>query len=84
MQLSDLPLMLTVDEAADVLRIGRNLMYEAVSAGTVASVRIGRTIRIPTGARRTSGWELAGWNRNPQQTGWVDLLRGGHRLSGPR
>ena len=47
MQLSDLPLMLTVDEAADVLRIGRNLMYEAVAAGTVASVRIGRTIRIP-------------------------------------
>lgn len=42
-----LPLMLTVEEAAQVLRIGRNGAYAAVADGVLPSVRIGRTIRIP-------------------------------------
>ena len=39
--------MLTVPEAAQMLRIGRNLAYELVARGDIPSVRIGRLIRIP-------------------------------------
>lgn len=47
MSIDELPLMLTVEEAAEVLRIGRNSAYAAVADGAIPSVRIGRTIRIP-------------------------------------
>ena len=50
MRVDDLPLLLTVDEAAEVLRIGRNGAYAAVANGGIPSVRIGRTIRIPRDA----------------------------------
>ena len=50
MRVDDLPLLLTVDEAAEVLRIGRNGAYAAVANGALPSVRIGRTIRIPRDA----------------------------------
>ncbi|MGH2603556.1 MAG: helix-turn-helix domain-containing protein [Dehalococcoidia bacterium] len=43
-------MLLTVDEAAEVLRIGRNGAYAAVANGCLLSVRIGRTIRIPRDA----------------------------------
>ncbi|MDP8969080.1 MAG: helix-turn-helix domain-containing protein [Actinomycetota bacterium] len=46
-RLEDLPLMLTVEEAARVLRIGRNGAYAAVADGLLPAVRIGRRIRIP-------------------------------------
>jgi len=49
-ELEHLPLMLTVDEAAQLLRIGRNGAYSAVADGALPSVRIGRTIRIPRAA----------------------------------
>lgn len=49
-QVDDLPLLLTVDEAAGVLRIGRNGAYAAVANGSLPSVRIGRTIRVPRDA----------------------------------
>ncbi len=42
-----LPEVLKVREAAAVLRIGRNQLYEAVAHGELRAVRIGRTIRIP-------------------------------------
>jgi excisionase family DNA binding protein len=45
--IDQLPLMLTVDEAAAVLRIGRNGAYAAVADGAIPSLRIGRIIRIP-------------------------------------
>lgn len=66
MKVEDLPLLLTVEEAAELLRIGRNGAYAAVSNGSLPSVRIGRTIRIPrdalagllaVGARTASGLE---------------------------
>ncbi len=50
MKVEELPLLLTVDEAAEVLRIGRNGAYAAVANGCLPSVRIGRTIRIPRDA----------------------------------
>lgn len=42
-----LPLSLTVSELAKVLRIGRNSAYQLVSDGTIYSVHVGRSIRIP-------------------------------------
>lgn len=48
-----LRLVLTVEEAADRLGIGRTLMYALVMAGEVESVRIGRLRRIPTDALDT-------------------------------
>lgn len=46
-----LPLVLTVEEAAALLRVGRSTAYEAVRRGQIAgAIRIGRTIRIPRSA----------------------------------
>jgi excisionase family DNA binding protein len=44
---ADGPLLLTVEEAADRLNIGRTLMYRLVSSGAVKSVMIGRLRRVP-------------------------------------
>jgi len=43
-------LVLTVEEAAERLGIGRTLMYALISAGDVESVRIGRLRRVPADA----------------------------------
>jgi excisionase family DNA binding protein len=43
-------LVLTVEEAADRLRIGRTLMYALITSGEVESVRIGRLRRVPADA----------------------------------
>ena len=43
-------LVLTVEEAADRLGIGRTLMYALITAGEVESVRIGRLRRVPADA----------------------------------
>lgn len=40
-------LLLTVEEAADRLGIGRSLMYELIGSGQVASIRVGRLRRVP-------------------------------------
>ena len=39
-------LLLTVPEAAQRLGIGRTLMYELISTGQIASVRVGRLRRV--------------------------------------
>jgi excisionase family DNA binding protein len=41
------PEVLTAREAAAILRVGRNQLYQAVSRGELGAVRIGRSIRIP-------------------------------------
>ena len=41
-------LLLTIEECAERLGIGRTLMYALVSSGAVESVRIGRLVRVPT------------------------------------
>jgi excisionase family DNA binding protein len=48
--LDQLPQVLKVREAAAILRVGRNQLYQAIARGEVPAVRIGRTIRIPTAA----------------------------------
>jgi excisionase family DNA binding protein len=45
--ISTLPEVLTAREAAAILRVGRNQLYQAVSRGELGSIRIGRSIRIP-------------------------------------
>jgi excisionase family DNA binding protein len=44
------PLVLTVEEAAHRLGVGRTVMYALVSSGAVESVRIGRLRRVPVDA----------------------------------
>lgn len=64
MTFDELPEVLTVEEAADVLRIGRTLAYELarrfeVSGGSAGLpvLRIGRVLRVPKSALE---WILAG------------------------
>lgn len=45
--LATLPEVLTAREAAAILRIGRNQLYQAVARGELDAIRIGRSIRIP-------------------------------------
>jgi len=45
--IEDLPLLLTVPEAAKVLRVGVSRAYEMAQRGEIPAVRIGRRIRIP-------------------------------------
>ena len=40
-------LLLTVEEAADLLGIGKTLAWELVWNGVLPSVRLGRCVRIP-------------------------------------
>ena len=43
-------LLLTVQEAADRLNLGRSLTYRLLLAGDLRSVTIGRARRVPVGA----------------------------------
>jgi excisionase family DNA binding protein len=45
---SDGKLLLTVEEAAQRLGIGRTVMYRLVSSGAVESVTLGRLRRVPS------------------------------------
>ena len=45
--MEEIPLTLTVDEAGQLLRIGRNNMYRLVNSGQIQSIKVGRKILIP-------------------------------------
>lgn len=45
--LVDKPAVLTVEEAAKVLRIGRSAAYEAARRGELPVIRLGRSLRVP-------------------------------------
>jgi len=47
---SELPDIVTVDEASAFLRVGRSLIYEQISQRAIRSIRIGRRILIPKSA----------------------------------
>ena len=48
---ADLPnRLLSVDEAAGALSIGRSLVYDLIGAGRLRSVKVGRRRLIPSGA----------------------------------
>jgi excisionase family DNA binding protein len=46
-QLSELPELVTPEEARAFLRVSRNVMYELIRSQRIASIRLGRSIRIP-------------------------------------
>lgn len=46
----NLPVVLSVQQLAEVLQIGRNSAYDLVKSRQIRSIRIGRTIRIPQAA----------------------------------
>ena len=48
--LDNAPDLLTVPEAAALLRISRNAAYEAVRRGDLPSLHIGRSVRVPKAA----------------------------------
>jgi excisionase family DNA binding protein len=47
MRLESAPELLTVTEAAKLLRIGRTSAYEALRCGRIPGVRIGRRVLVP-------------------------------------
>jgi excisionase family DNA binding protein len=46
------PLLVTVEEAARLLHVGRSMIYELMNRGEIPSLRIGSARRIPVGALR--------------------------------
>ncbi|MFS8100881.1 excisionase family DNA-binding protein [Lentzea alba] len=59
-------IVLTVEQAAKRLNIGRTLMYELVSTGVVESVHIGRLRRIPLQALTNYVAKLMTSTSNPE------------------
>ncbi len=57
--------LLTVEEAAERLRIGRTTMYALVSSGAVESVKVGRLRRVPVEAVDAYVTVLRMTTRNP-------------------
>lgn len=45
--LENLPVFLTVEEAAEILRLKRSTAYEYVLQGIIPSIRLGHFIRVP-------------------------------------
>ena len=45
--LSDFPEILTTEEAADILRVGYNTLYDLLQSGKLKAYRNGRLWRIP-------------------------------------
>ena len=52
-------LMLTVEQAAEALGIGRTTMFALVKSGQIQSIRIGRLRRVPADAIDTYAQRLA-------------------------
>ncbi|MEO6834757.1 MAG: helix-turn-helix domain-containing protein [Candidatus Tumulicola sp.] len=48
--LSELPLVLTVQQIQDILDVSKTTAYELVHTGAIPSVRIGRTFRVTRAA----------------------------------
>ncbi len=65
-RLEDLPVALTIPEAAEVLRVKRSALYAAVKAGQIeGAFRVGRKLRIG----RASLARLMGGNDGPLAEG---------------
>jgi excisionase family DNA binding protein len=52
--------LLTVEEAAEQLAIGRTLTYKLIANGEIESIRIGRLRRVPTTAIQDYARRLSG------------------------
>ena len=60
----DVPLVLTIEQAAERLGVGRTVMYALVSSGAVESVKIGRLRRVPADALITFLEDLRGGRKD--------------------
>ncbi len=58
------PLVLTIEQAAERLGVGRTIMYGLVSSGAVESVKIGRLRRVQSDALVTFLNELRAGRRD--------------------
>jgi excisionase family DNA binding protein len=76
-----LQLLLTVEQAAHKLNIGRSMLYELLQAGILESVRIGSSRRIPADALSDFVARLRGGNRRARL---VSASRQTEMLGGPR
>ena len=77
-------LLLTVPEAARLLRIGRNLAYGLVARGEIPAVRFGRTIRVPRTALEQL-FEVAGERAEARDSAVsVEVLTDGNHEDRPR
>lgn len=65
MTIDDLPFVLTVEQTAEFLGIGRGLAFKSVREGSIPSLRIGRRILVPREALRTL-LEKAGTGGDPR------------------
>ena len=61
------PILLTPEEAAKALRIGRTRLYALLADGTIRSVRIGHSRRISIGALEDFVRRLHGSTRDAEQ-----------------
>jgi excisionase family DNA binding protein len=61
------PVLLTVREAAALMRIGRDTAYSLVAEGRIPSIRLGRQIRIPRAALIAHLEQEAGLRRSTAQ-----------------
>jgi len=63
-------LLLTATEAAEAIGVGRTRIYELLASGQIPSVKIGRSVRVPTEALRR--WikerESGGLNNNKEDS----------------
>ena len=59
-------LLLTAEEAADVLSLGRTKVFQLIGEGTLRSVRIGKCRRVPAEALREFVELVAGADPGPQ------------------
>lgn len=62
-KLDDYDDVLTVQQAQEILQIGRNTLYRLIQCGKLPHIRIGRCIRIPK-ARLIDYLNQAGYNDN--------------------
>lgn len=74
--LDDLPLVLTVAEAADVLRIGQRQLRQLIARRELYAARVGRSIRIPRSSIETF---LSGPRDDDHKVGALALVEGGRR-----
>ena len=66
--LTEAPLLLTPEEAARALRIGRTSIYALMKAGELRTVRIGRSCRLSQGELERYVRRLEARNPSPDAT----------------
>jgi excisionase family DNA binding protein len=70
--LAELPAVLTVEEAASVLRIGRSSAYAAARSKELPTIRVGRCLRVP----RHGLEEMLGANNDDSAAGNGAVAKG--------